>query len=490
MANTSLLHRLHKHVSALRAANTANVTITFALATVPIVGFVGAAVDYSHANRVKAAMQAAADSTALLLSKDAAALTDSQLQTKANDYFKALFTRADATSLLVSATYSAATGSKVTVNASSNVKTNFMGLLGFSQLKVGVDSQVNWGSTRLRVALALDNTGSMADDGKMDALKTATKSLLTQLKSAAAKDGDVLVSIVPFSKDVNVGKTNNGASWLDWSIWDAANSGSSSSGISGSICYNGQLWQVSGTSWSYGGACTGTSTGICYNGTLWNWNGVSFISSGNCSNNTHNTWNGCVTDRGLPALPSVLNTDTNVLGVTADLATKFVPEQYAACPQAVMTLGSDWTAMNSLVDSMSPGGMTNQNIGLAHAWLSLVGGGPYPTPPAEDPNFKYTKIIILLTDGLNTQNRWYTSQSQIDARQKLTCDNINAAGITLYTIQVNTGGDPTQSVLQNCAGSPGTYPDREKFFLLTSATQMVTTFQKIGTMVSKLRIAQ
>ncbi len=43
----------------LRTANGGNVTITFALATIPMVGFVGAAVDYSRANSVKAAMQAA-----------------------------------------------------------------------------------------------------------------------------------------------------------------------------------------------------------------------------------------------------------------------------------------------------------------------------------------------------------------------------------------------------------------------------------------------
>ena len=64
------------------------------------------------------------------------------------------------------------------------------------------------GQHRLRVALALDTTGSMGDDGKIDALKTATKNLLKQLKAAATKDGDVYVSIIPFSKDVNVGKSN------------------------------------------------------------------------------------------------------------------------------------------------------------------------------------------------------------------------------------------------------------------------------------------
>src|SRR4051812_37905553 len=97
MAMKTLFDRLYRAASELRAANAANVTVTFALATIPMVGFVGAAVDYSHANSVKVAMQAAVDSTALILSKDASALTTTALQTKANDYFKALFTRPEAT---------------------------------------------------------------------------------------------------------------------------------------------------------------------------------------------------------------------------------------------------------------------------------------------------------------------------------------------------------------------------------------------------------
>ncbi len=91
--------------------------------------------------------------------------------------------------------------------------------------------------------------------------------------------------------------------------------------------------------------------------------------------------------------------------------------------------------------------------------------------PPEDPNYKYSKVIILLTDGLNTQNRWYTNQSQIDTRQATTCANVKAAGITLYTVQVNTGGDPTSTLLKNCASTA------DKFFLLTSAGPMVSTFQ-------------
>ena len=139
--------------------------------------------------------------------------------------------------------------------------------------------------------------------------------------------------------------------------------------------------------------------------------------------------------------------------------------------------------MNTLVDNMSPNGNTNQAIGLQLGWMSLVGGGPF-TVPAMDPNYKYNQVIILLTDGLNTQNRWYSDDAQIDPRQATTCDNIKASKIDLYTIQVNTGGDPTSTMLQNCASDP------EKFYLLTQADQMTATFNTIGTNLTKLRVAQ
>ena len=107
-------------------------------------------------------------------------------------------------------------------------------------------------------------------------------------------------------------------------------------------------------------------------------------------------------------------------------------------------------------------------------------------------HYTYNQYIILLSDGLNTQDRWYGSQLSIDTRQQMTCDNINAAKITLYTVQVNTSGDPTSTLLQKCAGTgdPHKYPDPDKFFLLTSSTQIITTFDQIGTQLSNLRVAK
>ena len=114
-------------------------------------------------------------------------------------------------------------------------------------------------------------------------------------------------------------------------------------------------------------------------------------------------------------------------------------------------------------------------------WQTLT-ATPFTVPPI-DSDYKYQTVIILLTDGLNTEDRWYTSQTSIDTREKKTCDNVKAAGITLYTVQVNTGGDATSTLLQNCATDLG------KFFLLTTAGQIVTTFGQIGTALQNLRLS-
>ena len=88
-----------------------------------------------------------------------------------------------------------------------------------------------------------------------------------------------------------------------------------------------------------------------------------------------------------------------------------------------MALTYDWTALSNKVDAMVPNGSTNQAIGLQWGWQSLT--NPPLTVPAMDPNYKYQQVIILLTDGLNTQDRWYgdgfNQSPQVDARQAPLC---------------------------------------------------------------------
>lgn len=432
------------------AAEDGNIAVIFAIALVPLLGFVGAAVDYTRANAARSSMQAALDSTALMVAKDLSQgiITTSDIATKAQSYFTALYTNADAKSVSVSATYTASssTGSNIQVNGSGAVTTDFLKVAGFPTLNFSTSSTTTWGSVRMRVAMALDNTGSMAQDGKMPAMQTAAKNLIDQLSGLAKTPGDIYISIIPFAKDVNVGASNYNQSWIDFTAWenDPANDGKGTCSQSNK-----------------------TTKSDCLSGghRTWTWN--------------YSQWNGCVWDRDQ-------DYDTkNTAPSTGNAPTLFPAEQWSGCPVQLKALSYDWTALKNLITSMTPNGNTNQAIGMAWAWQSLSQTAPL-NAPAKDPNYTYKDAIILLSDGLNTQDRWYSTASQIDARQRILCDNAKNAGITVYTIQVNTGSpaDPTSAVLQYCASGP------ENFFVVTSASQTAAVFSSIGTSLSKLRVAR
>ena len=440
MLDKVIFSRFRSAAGRFAGDNEGNIALLFGIAAVPILTFVGAAIDYSRANTARTAMQAALDSTALMVAKDLSdgTIKTSDIDARAQAYFTALYTYNDAKSIAISTTYTASTskGSTVQVNGTGNVTTTFMKVAGYPKVNFNTSSTAAWGTVRMRVALVLDVTGSMKDDGKMTAMKPAAKALIDQLGALAKDPGDVYISVVPFAKDVNVGATNYNQSWINWSDWDQDNR-----------------------------TCNGQGGGA------------------NCSPKNHDTWNGCVTDRDQ-------NYDTKNTTPTGSASTQFYAEQYDSCPAQLMPLSYDFGALKTKVDSLTPNGGTNQPIGIAWGWQSLTQGAPL-NAPAEDPNYTYRKVLIVMSDGLNTQDRWPSYGDgrtqfggQIDARQRIQCDNIKADGIIIYTMHVNTDGDPTSTVLQYCASSS------DKFSTVTSSSQIASAFSSIGTSLSKLRVAR
>lgn len=450
MNNTLIFSRSRRLAAKFRRANGGNVAVMFAIAILPIMGFVGAAVDYTRVNNARTAMQAALDTTALMLSKDVVGLNPSEINEKAQKYFAALYKQhPEAQNVVISATYtnSAKDGSKIVLSGSATMETNFMRVAGYPQIDFGTSSTTVWGTTRLRVALALDNTGSMAAAGKMTALKKSAKDLIDTLKAAAKNDGDVYISIIPFAKDVNVGTTNKDAAWLKWDgqsdTWDETN----------------------GSCTGYSGRSKPKTKSACQS------------KSGTWASANRDTWNGCVADRDQ-------NYDTlSTAPTTVKTETLFPADQAANCPTEIMGLTYNWTALKNKIDDMQPQGNTNQAIGMAWGWLSLLQQAPL-NAPAEDPNFKYNKVVILLSDGDNTENRFSSNKNTIDARQKLLCDNAKTAGIQIYTIQVNTDGSANSPVMAYCASGSSNY------FSTTTAGGIDTAFSAIGASLSRLRIAK
>lgn len=130
MSGASVRNQVRGAATRFTAAEDGNIAVIFAIALVPLLGFVGAAVDYTRANAARSSMQAALDSTALMVSKDLSQgiITTSQVNTKAQAYFAALYTNADAKSVTVSANYTAssAMGSNIQVTGSGAVTTDFL----------------------------------------------------------------------------------------------------------------------------------------------------------------------------------------------------------------------------------------------------------------------------------------------------------------------------------------------------------------------------
>jgi hypothetical protein len=125
--------------------------------------------------------------------------------------------------------------------------------------------------------------------------------------------------------------------------------------------------------------------------------------------------------------------------------------------------------MYSAVNAMTPNGNTNLTIGLAWGLQMLTPGEPFNvgTPFGGG----YTKIMVFVTDGLNTQNRSTTNAAEMDARTQLVCNNIKSKGVTLYTIGVI---DENASLLTNCASSPS------KHYFAPSADQIPDLFDLIS----------
>lgn len=486
-----------------------NVAMIWALSVFAILALVGLSMDFARATTARAALQNATDAAALAIGAKPN-LNQAQREALAKQYMVANYNLAESMGTPTDPTV-VVDGDSLTVSSSIQVPTTLGKLVG-DYLTPTVSSSVVWGQTKLWVSLALDNTGSMAGT-KLTALKTATNQLLDMLEEVEVHEGDIEVSLIPFSKTVNVGVANVTAPWIDWTDWEAPPANHTSvvndtwadygpqgkrkncpwtNGNNGYVCMQAAL----NGSPNYGGSTTVAAGLFCpsvdngsknsgrsgrhYNGCFNSVKRVATCTS-NCKYdhtwipNVRATWTGCIMDR-------TQSYDVNMTSPSS-AATRFPAENGASCVPATMmgSLGHNWDALRDKADAMGAAGNTNQTIGLHWAMMAQTEGEPLSAPSL--PEFT-TRYIILFSDGQNTQNRWSGSQSSVDARMALACNNAKAAGFVIYSIYVDTGGGGNSTVMQNCATDAG------KYYALTTAGAIVTAFNQIGQEITKLRVSR
>lgn len=172
--------------------------VIFAVALVPMLVAIGAAVDISQAYVVKQRMTRALDAAGLAVG-GTVGLSSTQLQTMAQNYFNANY---PTSKIGVPGTVSVSqSGQIVSLSVTASVPTSIMGIVGIDTMTVTARSQITKMGKKLEVVLVLDNTGSMAQNSKLTTLKTAAKNLITTVSAAAVTAGDVKVAIVPFTTD-------------------------------------------------------------------------------------------------------------------------------------------------------------------------------------------------------------------------------------------------------------------------------------------------
>jgi Flp pilus assembly protein TadG len=182
-------------------------------------------------------------------------------------------------------------------------------------------------------------------------------------------------------------------------------------------------------------------------------------------------WTGCVTDRDQPfdVSDAVPTGGANAWRPSACTYGSLAP---------VMPLTNDFNALRARVDAMRPNGYTNVTMGFTGGMATLTPGSPFPGAGAlGNPNV--VKILIVLTDGDNTRNRFTWNWQDIDARTRSACTTIRNRPITVYTIRVIDGN---ANLLRDCATSPA------HFFDVRNANQLTPVFQNIARQILTVRL--
>ncbi len=397
------------------------VAVFFGIAVVPMLVFVGGAVDYARLASAQSHMQQGIDAAALEAGRRTIARIDpttTQRDARSKGVYDANVSNfTDLTTTNFTITDS---GTLLTVNASGTVRLAFGGIIGISTVTIGAKAQVPVTVPSLEVALVLDNTGSMAQNGKMTNLKTAAKNFLTTI-STAQQSGAIdtaKIALVPFTTQVKLATSNKNANWLRFTPVNL---------LEPMLAINQGQWQ------------------------------------------------GCVSDRDLP-------NDASLTAPSAGVSATLFPGancQFSSV-STVVPLSTDFNSMRTAIDNMTANGNTNTTIGLAWGMNVLTNGMPLGDNAAPFGTQRLTKAMIFLTDGTNTQNRFSSSQSAIDARMTQLCNAAHGTTVVIYTVRVLDGN---ATLLQNCASTSDDYAS------ITDASQLDALFQKIAGQLTKLRLS-
>lgn len=456
-----------------------NIAIIVALSLIPVIVGSGAAIDFGRAYLVKTRLSHALDSAGLAVGSSN---PDGDLAGVLTRYFAANY---PAEKLGVAANPSMSVNDGIIqLSATATVQTTFLKLIGKNSITVSANSKIIRETKGLEIVLALDNTGSMASNGKIGALRLAAQDLIDVLFGSEQTPENLFVGLVPFVTTVNIGNTPTTRNFVR--VPNPPHEYPNATDTQWKGCVEARNSPNDVTDVYIPGDAEQGEWPPYY------WEAETFYRSDTNSSSCRNRWwRPSQNPSTIPPLPRPTGRSGDPLFATGlggagsfqnlDITPNTTRGPNQACPQPLTPLTNNRATLEADIAQMTPwsGNGTMVNLGAIWGWRVLSPSPPFTEGrPYDDED--YNKVLVILTDGVNIfssvssrctgtnpkYNSQYTgygyasegrlgttsrttAQSRLNQRLADTCENIKATGITVYTIVFQLSDTATLNLFRN-----------------------------------------
>lgn len=411
------------------AGNTGgNVAILFGIVIIPVVAFMGAAVDSLRTLDAATLTANALDSAALAAAKGMKedGLNEDQIKSRARDYFDAnahslgkYGGQVQGFDVLVNSD-----NSTVKVTAHVEIPTVFAGIMNIHTMDFSRSSTATYNVRDIELGVMLDVTGSMCSPcSKIDDLQDAAKELVDILIPDNPAGNTVRIGLAPYSAAVNAGAY-------------------------AAIVSDGE---------SVDGCVYGRTGSAAY------------------------------TDAA-PAPGKFLKAVTGKK--PKDIDPTEGTGSYR-CPGAeIQPITDDKGLLKDTIDSYTTGGWTAGHLGAAWSWYlvspewaTVWPGGSKPVAYGTENTIK---AVLLMTDG--KFNTAYLNDDSADQAENL-CDNMKDKDVVVYAVAFKAPS-AAEDLLEDCASEESEESTEKLFFDADNGEELRAAFKSIAIHLAKLRLAE
>lgn len=505
--------------------------VVFCIVVFPLILFLGVAIDYSQGAALKNKLQIATDAALLSAAKSAYAGDVAQAKLDLNNYIKSSIPDAQ----IIGDPVFSADGTSVCATAQAIYNTVLMRIVGHYTMPVTSYGCTKFNLKTFEIAIVLDMSGSMGSTttangvsvSKIQVAKTAAGSLVKTMVDSGASNS-VAFSLVPFNSGVKIGTQYANAAFMDLQGKSSIHWQHYTRPAGARFLPSSKFDLLRGINVPWGGCVEelplpyltmDVASSPSNPDTMF----VPYLVPDTKDSNP-STISGYLSDTGGSCqLDNAL--------YQAEIATKG-EKQAKVCAYdnakptstsapgancnatAITTLTRDLAEIQSEISKLVANGNTNTLSAFMWGWRTISPNGPFnthgesETGPQNAKAYGYVaqnqaknyKAIVFMSDGDNTWSGYTslgfttdkrlgssTTTTSVNTYTKQACQAAKAAGVIVYMVGLNTGGNSISTagkdVLEKCATSA------DHFFMAETGDQLLQAFNQIASSMTELRLS-